>query len=137
MSEKRLETVPLWGGLQLEIWDASRIVAGDRWLVCLEGRLDVPLDGAPLVDSLPEGARAVSAMKGVFGETIPYRYVQERHFVDQKEKDALFAQFLEGFKNNLVPYLKHPDFAARFLLSKYKELKKKEPRLFEKEKETP
>jgi hypothetical protein len=35
------------------------------------------------------------------------------------------------FKKNLLPYLSYPDFSKRFVLSRYKELKTKDPRLFE------
>lgn len=45
MSEtKRIETIDLDNHLRLEIWDLSRTLPGDRWLVADEARMDIPLD---------------------------------------------------------------------------------------------
>ena len=34
-------------------------------------------------------------------------------------------------KKNLFPYLSYPDFSKQFVLSRYRALKTKDPRLFE------
>lgn len=107
----------------------SRIIAGDRWLVRLEAGMDIPLSSEYL-DSLPEWKKAFAVMEKALGPGVSYRYAQEKHFVDQRSRDAVFDGFLKTFKENILSYLKHPDFARRFILSRYRELKRKDPRLF-------
>jgi hypothetical protein len=38
MREKLVDKIALDNGLTLELWDRSRQVAGDRWLVCFVAR---------------------------------------------------------------------------------------------------
>ena len=129
MSEKRIETLSLNDGLKLEIWDNSRVIAGDRWLVRLEGGIDVPLR-IEFFDAVPEKERVLSILETLLGPKVPYRFVREQHFVAENLKDEVFQQFLERFKQDVLSYLRHPDFPRRFALTKYRELKNKDPRLF-------
>jgi len=69
-------------------------------------------------------------LHSVFGNKIPYRYKQERHFVDQKEKEGLFQEFIDLLRKNVISYLSHKEFAKRLVLSKIRELRSKDPRLF-------
>lgn len=132
MPEKLIQAIVLDNHLNLEIWDLSRILAGDRWLVCLEARMDISLE-MKYFDSLPEKEKLFSVMEKIYGPEVPYRYKEEKHFVDQSEKDELVHEFIEMMKENLVPYLSHPDFSRRFIMSRLKELRTKQPQLFSSE----
>lgn len=132
MPEKLIQAIVLDNHLNLEIWDLSRILAGDRWLVCLEARMDISLE-MKYFDSLPEKEKLFSVMEKIYGPEVPYRYKEEKHFVDQSEKDELVHEFIEMMKENLIPYLSHPDFSRRFIMSRLKELRTKQPQLFSSE----
>ncbi|UCF55902.1 MAG: hypothetical protein JSW15_07230 [Deltaproteobacteria bacterium] len=132
MPEKLIQAIVLDNHLNLEIWDLSRVLAGDRWLVCLEARMDISLE-MKYFDSLPEKEKLFSVMEKIYGPEVPYRYKEEKHFVDQSEKDELVHEFIEMMKENLVPYLSHPDFSRRFIMSRLKELRTKQPQLFSSE----
>ncbi len=129
MGEKLVDTITLDNGIKVEIWDLSRVLAGDRWLVSLEARVDVPLR-PEMLPSSPEREKLLRILRDHVGEKIPYRYKQERHFVDQRQKDEVFRQFRELLATNVIPYLSHKDFARRLVLSKIRELRSKDPRLF-------
>jgi len=132
MSEKLIQAIVLDNHLNLEIWDLSRILAGDRWLVCLEARMDISLE-MKYFDSLPEKEKLFSVMEKIYGPKVPYRYKEEKHFVDQSEKDELVHEFIEMMKENLIPYLSHPDFSRRFIMSRLRELRSKQLQLFSSE----
>ncbi|MBW1804654.1 MAG: hypothetical protein JRJ85_28510 [Deltaproteobacteria bacterium] len=108
MSEKLFETIKLENDLDLEIWDLSRVIAGDRWLVSLEARINVPITIEHL-ETLPDKEKILAILKDTLGRKISYRYIQEKFFVDKN---------------------KNPDFARKLVLSKYRELKAKKPHLF-------
>ena len=129
MSGKLVEAIVLKNGLKLEIRDHSRLLAGDRWLVSLEAKAQIPLSKAAL-DSLPDKEKVFRVLRKIYGDSIPYIYKQEKHFVDQGEKDRLFEEFLTIMKQNTLRYLEHPEFARRLIVSKVRELKTKNPRLF-------
>lgn len=129
MREKLVDTIILDNGIKVEVWDLSRVLAGDRWLVSLEARVDIPLD-PEMLPPTPERQKFLQVLHSVFGNKIPYRYKQERHFVDQKEKEGLFHEFIDLLRKNVIPYLSHKEFAKRLVLSKIRELRSKDPRLF-------
>lgn len=131
MSGKPVETINLNNGIVVEIWDHSRVLAGDRWLVSLEARADIPLDMTQLPALEDEDKEKVfQALKKAYSDKIPYRYRQEKHFVDQRERDRIFREFLDLLKSNVLPYLSHKEFARKLVLVKVRELKRKDPRLF-------
>ncbi len=132
MKDKEIivEKIDLGNGLELCLLDHSRILAGDRWLVSIEARIDVPLNEVYL-DGVKDAEHILSILKKEYGEKVDYSYIQEKHFVDQKEKDSIFQQFIKNIKDNLLNYLSHPKLAQKILLARYRELKRKAPWLFQ------
>ena len=117
MESKLIDTFNLDNGLTLNIYDASRKVAVDRWLVRLQVCIDIAVDGHWFeghvqMPATPERIRAK------LGDTIQYRYQMERNFVDDREKADVF----DGFRDSLLTQKKYyavPDFAARFITMEY------------------
>lgn len=130
MEKETLSKIKLNNGLFLEFFDKSRPLAGDRWLVSLEAKVKVPIDKRYLTGT-KDADSIISILSEQYGKEVEYSYVQEKHFVDQKEKDGLLEQFLRNIKENLIHYLSHPEFARRTLLARYRDLKRKAPWLFQ------
>jgi len=130
MQQNPVDRIKLDNGLFLEFFDRSRPLAGDRWLVSLEARIEIPIDKKYL-SRVKNRDNIMSVLKEQYGEKVEYSYVQEKHFVDEKEKDKIFGQFLKNIKENLIYYLSHPEFATKTLLAKYRDLKRKAPWLFQ------
>jgi hypothetical protein len=129
MPEKLFETITLENSLDLEIWDLSRVIAGDRWLVSLEARLNVPVEIEHL-ETLPDKEKIFAILKDTFGREISYRYKQEKFFVDKNQKRDVFQKNLERLKESVLQYLSLPDFAGKLVLSRYRKLKAQKPHLF-------
>ncbi len=129
MSEKLFETITLDNDLDLEIWDLSRVIAGDRWLVSLEARLNVPIKIEHL-ETLPDKEKSFAILKDTFGREISYRYNQEKFFVDKNKKRDVFQENLERLKKSVLQYLSRPDFARKLVVSKCREMKAQKPHLF-------
>jgi len=125
-----VEKIRLSNGLDLELLDGSRVLAGDRWFVSLEARIEMPVDKSYL-DGIKDADKIVEILRKEYGEKVVYSYTQEKHFVDEKEKDSVFNQFRENVKN-ILSYLSHPDFVQKTLLARYRDLKRKAPWLFQK-----
>ncbi|QJA05906.1 hypothetical protein FVE67_03435 [Thermosulfurimonas marina] len=104
-----VEIRELPNGLRLEIWDYSRRLAGDRWLVGL--LIQIPIRPSREHFSSPELYERFVREEGLFY----YRYRKERHFVDEREREAVFFSLKENFLRAALDYLSHPEFAERFL----------------------
>jgi len=69
-----------------------------------------------------EDLRHFELTRRVFGPEGVYEYRKERTFVSNAERESVFAELLEGFRADALPYLKRPDFPSRFSRSRYQEI---------------
>ena len=127
MNEKLIKTIVLGNGLILEIYDHSRKVAGDRWLVKMVAKVDIS------TDYLTNDARGsskpnfqIDELKKFFDVGIRYEQNRERNFISEKEKDNVFNDLLTSYLKSSQQYLSHPDFPIRHAAREY--LKKKQQR---------
>ena len=123
------DTIDLENGLKIQLWDLSRKLAGGRWLVSLEIRIDIPL----MIENLqvvPEKEKAFSVLRTEYGDRILYTHKLEKHFVEMNRKEKVFGKFMEIVRKDILQYLSHPDFANKFTMSTYKKFKTQNPQLF-------
>jgi len=117
MSESLVETLELENNLTLELFDRSKQIAGDRWQITLIAQLEVPVD--PSVADIREVDW--DKIKAVLGASLMFEQKRERNFIGAEDKDAVFQSLCEHFKTTQMPYLSHPEFAKRYILSRYSE----------------
>jgi hypothetical protein len=124
MNEKLIKTLDLKNGLQLKIYDASRNMAGDRWLVSLIARMEIPVKDVSGKDD-PQPIEDENEIKKILGERVIFEQKRERIFVDIKEKDTVFQEMHDLFLDSSMDYLSRETFPKRFILKTYKEKMKK------------
>jgi hypothetical protein len=108
MSERLLEKITLPNGLILEIWDTSRLMAGDRWLVSLLAKVEVtvlPEYFSPLDD----GEQAYQDLVAAHGNSLVFTQEKVRPFVDEKEIQDMLTRLCQR--------------ASRYVLKKYGDLR--------------
>jgi hypothetical protein len=108
----------LSNGLWLEIWDCSRPVAGDRWQVALEARINVPVNAANLP---PELAPEESAVSKILGPEVVFRRREERNFISVEQVQEILEEMESRLLALATAYLGHQDFAPRIIRQKYAE----------------
>ena len=126
MPEQLIKSIALDNGQVLNIYDASKNIAGDRWQVNLVARMLISVYD---INSETNAALPpIDEIKQALGDTVEYETNKQRNFIDDKEKQAVFNELLDTFVKYSVPYLSHPDFPKRFIIKKYHEHKKRMPR---------
>jgi hypothetical protein len=115
--EQLVKTISLENNLTVELYDASKKIAGDRWQVSLVARMVVPVDDA--IDKGGIDPTKAVEIRQVLGDAVTYEIKKQRNFIDAREKTAVFDQLLDVFSNYSRPYLSHPDFAGRFVLKTF------------------
>lgn len=117
METKQIENIALTNGLTLEILDHSRKIAADRWAIKLTARIQIEVSDRWFS---PEKSLPIplDQLQDKLGKKIEHTYNEQRTFVDNNEKQAVFNQMVERLKSKL-PYYGHPDFAARCILKTY------------------
>lgn len=112
----------LQNGLTLELWDHSRLVAGDRWYVLLEARIAVPVR----IDTLPPELKPKAAqVLATLGDEIIFSHNDERNFIAGSEAPGLLQEMQERVLALAPGYFGHDDFAARLIRRKYAEQQKR------------
>jgi len=123
MKEKLIKTLDLENGLQLNIYDASRELVGDRWLVSLIVRMDVPVAGA--LKKSRESMENIHEIKEMLGDSVLYERKREKIFVDKTEKETVFKELCDMFLDSSLNYLSKKAFPKQYILKTYKEEMKK------------
>lgn len=114
-----VEEIPLPNNLKVEVWDQSRPIASDTTKVDLYIRLKVDLKPSYFIEH-----EHYEKVRKVFGPEIFFEYRMGRSFVNSREKDAIFRELLEMFKEDTLPYLSKPAFPRNLALSKYRDIEK-------------
>ena len=121
MAEKLIETITLPNGLILELWDNSRPMAGDRWLIALLAKVEVPVL-PEYFSTLNNSEQAYRDLLAAYSDPLVFTQEKTRHFVDEKNIDDVLAELCQRFKDNLLSYLGNPRFASLYVMKKYGDL---------------
>ncbi|HUT43159.1 MAG TPA: hypothetical protein VMW95_02390, partial [Desulfobacterales bacterium] len=104
MKEKLIKTIDLENGLQLNLYDGSRKLAGDRWLVSLIVRMDVPVTEV-LKRNGRESMENLNEIKGMLGDSVMFEKKREKIFIDKTKKETAFKELCDMFLNSSLNYL--------------------------------
>jgi hypothetical protein len=121
MSKKLIETITLPNGLILELWDESRPMAGDRWLIALLARVEVPVL-PEYFSTLNNSEQAYRDLLAGYSDPLVFTQEKTRSFVDEKNIQSVLAELCQRFKDNLLSYLGDPRFASLYVMKKYGDL---------------
>ena len=75
-----IKTIELKNVQTLELYDASRRVANDRWLVSLVARIAIPTDSS-LFDESDSSVNNMEEIRNAIGEKIVFERRRERNFI--------------------------------------------------------
>ncbi|HET57183.1 MAG TPA: hypothetical protein ENN35_01925 [Deltaproteobacteria bacterium] len=117
---KVIEEIRLANDLLVQVRDRSHPVAADTTRVAVE--IVVPV---PLRIEYFDSSEDFDLVKTVFGDPVNFTAVNERTFVRNDERDSVFAELLNNFKSDSIPYLGKPGFPSRFVRSKLDDVKKR------------
>jgi hypothetical protein len=123
MDRSLLRKIDLKSGLELEIYDLSRKLAGDRWYVGFIACVEIPITF--LAGHADSSEIDIEKMKDVLGETVRFEQKRDRNFIDEKEKDALLNGLIDDFLASTLPYFSEKNFAKKYALIAYKKKLKK------------
>ncbi len=120
MKFKLIKTIDLENGMQLNIFDSSRKLAGDRWLVTMIARIEIPV-AEVLIQDGQQSKESVNEIKKMLGEKVLFEQKRERIFVEETDKETIFEEVYDIFLNSTLTYLSTEEFPKRYVLKKYKE----------------
>ena len=120
MEEKLIKNIDLENGLELKLYDASRKLAGDRWLVSLIARIEIPTSDSLLKEDVSPSLN-VDEVRKVLGEKLLFEQKREKIFIDEREKDEVLKEIQDFFLSSSLSYFSHSDFPKKYVLKKFNE----------------
>lgn len=114
--EQLKSCLTLPNGLTLELWDCSRPVAGDRWQVVFEARINIPIS-----ENLPKssGPPLIDQIKTALGPEVHFCQQKVRNFIAADQVQEVFEGLQARFLESTQAYLGHRDFPGKFILKKF------------------
>ena len=126
MENKLVKTIGLKNNLKLKIYDRSKKMAGDRWLVSMIAQVDIPVSSAP--QTLHDFQHGPDSDKDeilkLLGSVVTFEQKRERFFIDESKKESVFNEVCDHFVKSTINYLSHPDFPKKYVIIKFREKKK-------------
>lgn len=120
MEDKPIDKIRLDNGLTLELYDRSRLVAGDRWRVSFVAHLEVGLK-REYFEGRHEPDVPFEHIREAVGDKAVYHHEKTRNFVAETEKDEVFRGLKERFLDANLVYLSSPEFPLKLILRQYQE----------------
>jgi hypothetical protein len=120
-----LETIPLENGFALSLYDSSRKVAGDRWLVSVTARMDIPVNQATPCLNGPERIDS-GAIQAALGGEVVFEKTMDRNFISHDDKVRLFYEFRDSLVESILKYVSRPDFPKKYVLKCYRAYQQKQ-----------
>ena len=120
-----IRIIQLENGLTLPLYDASRKLAGDRWLVALIARVEIPVDGLKLGSAGSVCLNAAEVRKAL-GNRVVFEQKRERIFIDELRMQETFQSLCDSFLSRLVAYISIPDFAEKYIQKLYRDYRQRE-----------
>ena len=119
MNCKLIKTEAVSNGLYLELYDCSRKVAGERWLVSILARIEIPIDDSTLGNGGEPDTNIIEIRKAL-GESVCFKQTRNRNFIADSEKEITLQNLIESFLSISSSYLSHKDFPKKFIAKEYK-----------------
>ncbi len=121
-TDRILAQQQLENGIELLLYDRSRITAGDRWQVQLLCEAHIPIDESyweMVVEEEPQLLPDIRKILG--GDRLVFATTKQRHFVDAEERETVLQEMVQQVYNSMLEYLKKPQFPQEFFKKQYRE----------------
>lgn len=117
--EEPVDQIKLDNKQIIEIYDASRKIAEDTWLVALIFRMTIIIEKNMFKENI--SISDYNKIKEKLGNSIIYEVRNERNFIYDHMKDNIMKEIIDSFLNTKLKYLSHLDFPEKFVLKKFNE----------------
>ena len=124
-SGKLIKKQRLKNGIELFMYDQSRLMAGDRWQVELKCEAHIPIEKSFWDIVEHEDSQLASEISKILGDRMVFVTTRQRNFVDVKEQEPVFQEMMQQVFNAILKYLEKPHFPQELFKKQYSDAHKK------------
>ncbi|MGV1098757.1 hypothetical protein ACUUL3_05030 [Thiovibrio sp. JS02] len=118
-----LEERRLANGLTVTVYDRSKKIAGDRWLVKILCEAKFPVDDDFFARPAEPDRQLLAEVRARMAGVVTFAVVKERNFIDDAEREPTLNAMVEQVAANMVEYFANPKFPEKLFFRKYEELR--------------
>ncbi|MFP3984387.1 MAG: hypothetical protein ACLFV2_11965 [Desulfurivibrionaceae bacterium] len=120
-----LENLELANNLSVSMYDLSRKVAGDRWLIKIKCIAATGLPEKFFKKKLEaeDDPGLVEDIKEKFGGNLSFEMSRELNFVDENDKEGATVFLMDSLRKNSIDYMGRKSFVDKLLAKKYEEFR--------------
>lgn len=120
-NEKIIEQQKLENGIELLLYDCSRLVAGDRWLVELRCEAHMVIDET-YWNLVPNDEPTLPEIREILGDRLSFITTKQRNFVDEGEREPVLREMVQQVYSSMLEYLKRPHFPQEYFKKQYNDV---------------
>jgi len=124
-NERIIEQQKLENGIQLILFDKSKITAGDRWLVELRCEAHIPVDEGLWETASEDDSKIQAEIRKILGDHLVFESIKQRNFVDERERENVLQEMVRQVHSSIFEYIGRPHFPQKFFKMQYRETRKK------------
>ena len=114
----------LENGMELFLYDRSRLMAKDRWLIEILCKAFIPLD-EKLWDGLTaEDLKQESVIRKMLGDRLIFSSSNKRVFVDDRQKEAVLQEMTRQMSTTILAYINRPEFPEQLFRKKVRDARR-------------
>jgi hypothetical protein len=118
-----IEQRVLENNMTLTVYDQSKKMVGDRWLIKIVCEVEIPV-GEDFFSRIPETDLDLqAAIRESMAGSVRFSVVKEKTFVAETERLSLVDLMTRQIQENMVTYLNRPEFPERLFARRYGEIR--------------
>jgi archaellum biogenesis ATPase FlaH len=120
MEKKPYKRLELDNTHVLEIFDDSRKIASDAYVVVMTARMKIPVEKSLFSEEAITDEMFTDVLE-TLGSPVVYEYRLERNMIMENEKDQVLAHLVSSFWDNMGQYIAKPKFPEKLVLKEYRQ----------------
>lgn len=120
-----IEQQQLENGMELILFDRSRVMTADRLVVDLLCEAKIPIADSFWEIGADEDPQLHHAIREMLGEKLVFAVNRKRNFVDAAERETVLQEMVHQVYASILEYLKRPDFPRHLFKKQYRDAKQK------------
>jgi hypothetical protein len=118
---KIIERQQLENGIELLLYDRSRVTAGDRWQVELICEAHIPIAESFWELVAEEEDQLLPDIRKMLGDQLVFVAIKQRNFIDAEERETVLQDMVQQVHSIMLVYLKKPQFPQKFFKKQYRD----------------
>jgi hypothetical protein len=107
----------------LTVYDQSKKMVGDRWLIRIVCEVTIPVD-EDFFSRIPEADLDLQEeIRASMAGSVKFSVVKEKTFVAETERFSLVDLMTRQIRENMITYLNRPEFPKRLFIRRYGEFR--------------